>query len=296
MVPAWYLALPWPIRTALFLGGGALSATSGRWPEALQDAILFGGLALVVLAIVATLYVWLDARARTRGAKVDPLYLVLFLASLAVAGITGYRLLWPQNIAAATTQSASSAKTGKEGILSLPKVAYSEADISRLLDMLHDAFAFMSGEPSAIDQELISFHNNPKGGEAWYTQIEKGGAQKYIERLEVVLERSQKMWAGLNDFVYRSKHSHYKDQVRVALNLDMQPDGFHTGVSRFVRLLKLLPAKPEHNTLRIMDEPFGNHLDINRTKWREWVGGSLARIESMTESLRKNGTTGFEKK
>ena len=148
----------------------------------------------------------------------------------------------------------------------------------------------MNDEPKEIEDVLNKLRNG------WYSQIEHNGTSDYVARLNRIAQRINAFFSLLNDLVYK-KHSHYKNEVRLALRFDEEwfPGESAAAISAFAEKVNALPENAEHKTIRVLDESYGKLLDFHWVSWSRWIPLVNDRIDAITENLRKSGVTGFEK-
>ena len=100
-IPRLFSELPWPARWALIIGGTLVSALAGRLPDAWQDIGLYCGLAALIYGALASIWHWINAWRRNRGAQEFALggtHLVIFLLAAILSG--GGIYLWASKIKA----------------------------------------------------------------------------------------------------------------------------------------------------------------------------------------------------
>jgi hypothetical protein len=78
--------LPWPIKVLFILGGSLMSAFSSKFPDGLQSAGLYLGIAIVALALFAL--IWHSVKNSGRGKMIVGLAIVLCGCALGVLGLS----------------------------------------------------------------------------------------------------------------------------------------------------------------------------------------------------------------
>jgi len=167
---------------------------------------------------------------------------------------------------------------------------YNAQDIDRLQDILFELRQFINGDPRQLEAELKSLRV------LWYTQVVQDGSVAYFNRLRKAAAKTENLSNTLNDLIYK-KHSHYKDEVRTALCLDEEwfPRNATGHLITFASKIDALPEKPELKTVRVLEESWGQYLDMTGVQFERWIPQVNDRIDAMSGNLRKSGVTGFEK-
>ena len=267
-----YRALNWIAPTAV---GGVMAwaATYRDWIW--NDYGMFGALGCGLVAALITGF-------------------ALFLSGLGIAAWRGNSQ--PSNELVGVLSSTLSTQSDVEAAPTTaprPWVAapYTNEDVQRLLEVLFEVHQFVNLEPVAIEKQLHELR------EQWYLQVVSDGAASYLARLNAVIRQINAFMMSLNDLIYK-KHPYYKNEIRAAMNIDGQwfPNDSASAVNQFAEKINALPEKPEMKTVRVLDEPFGQLLDLSWTKWSRWIPEANDRIDFMTGNLRKSGVTGYEKR
>ncbi len=254
-------------------------------PHQVYEAV---GAAVFFLAVALLLFRWdkerqvLPTTVPSKGRTYTPTEISEIAARKPVTGLDVVKRIERLEAASNKTETTSEAPKKPGPIL------YTANERDRLLEALHDVHTFLNGEPLQIALELNRLR------ESYYSQIEERGAFAYQNDLNALTLRLHHFWGQFNDYIHQ-KYRLYQDEIRYALNADRIPNEIIPMINKFSELVRGLPDKPEHKTVRILDEPFGALLDTNGVEFGAWHGGANDRIQSMMSNLRKSGVTGLEK-
>lgn len=231
--------------------------------------------------------------------------------AFALTGI-GVRLFWPIPTPILAPQPLSAPQTARRPVSGLEVVQrlerleatkgsspsetpknnkpYNAQDTDRLQDIFFELRQFINGEPKEIEKDLKNLRLH------WYTQIAQDGSSAYVMRLRNAAAASQNITTALNELIYQ-KHAHYKNEVRTALCLDEEwfPKAATSNLITFATKVDALPEKTEIKTVRVLEESWGQLLDLTGVQFERWIPQVNDRIDAMSHNLRKLGVTGFEK-
>lgn len=277
--------------------------------EAVSEIILRSGATIAIILIFPVVYLWnlLDigplARRKARMIIVIGLVGLIASASLILVGVV---LEWqrpiPGNAEMAKLRDDLAAIQGQLASMASPPATatpaqpqhqpiYNEKQIRDLLDSLNEAkdLAEKFVLPTSIEIETAvanSFNRLP----------EEGATKRVAEQLRDLKNKLKtSVWDKIDKFVYE-QHSAYKDQMRLAFDLDNEvaKGELNRKLLEFAEDIDGLPDKPTSGTLNLIKGRF------EETRWQSnllynWAVQIGNRVASMTNNLRNHGKTGLEK-
>jgi hypothetical protein len=170
----------------------------------------------------------------------------------------------------------------------LPKVVYTPTQVVQLIDALQGAFNLMNNTVKPLYDEMHDY--NFRFG----AHLASGGPRQMAENYVSLRVKIQAMWGDVNKFIYDT-HPYYKEEMRVALNIQQQPSDLVPALEYAAEGMRALPDAPSDQLLKLFT-PQRERLKKAEDQFGGWIGGANTKITFMTDNLRRSGVTGYETK